>query len=121
MKAQTMIVEGHTHREIGRTLRMSEHTVAKIIRSEDFQNFIREQRERLFGIAPIAMDSLVAGVATDPHLAYALLKDLGIIPARDLMLALMPVSAHSDSLSARVQLLVDSPLGSCPLFSAPVK
>jgi hypothetical protein len=67
---------------------MSEHTVAKIIRSEDFQNFIREQRERLFGIAPIAMDSLVAGVTTDPHLAYALLKDLGIIPARDLALAL---------------------------------
>jgi hypothetical protein len=67
---------------------MSQHTVTKIIRSEDFQNFIREQRERLFGIAPIAMDSLMAGVAADPHLAYALLKDLGIIPARDLALAL---------------------------------
>ena len=30
-------------------------------------------------------------------------------------------SVRSDSLSVRVQLLVDSPVGPCPLFSAPVK
>ena len=91
IKAQTMLVEGCSQREIGRTLEMSPHTVAKLVKTEDFQNFIRSQREQLFGIAHLALDSIRAGVTTDPHLAYVLVKDLGIIPSRDAMLNLAHV------------------------------
>jgi hypothetical protein len=40
-------------------------------------------QERLFAIASIALESFRAQVATDGNLAYALLKDLQIIPTRE--------------------------------------
>jgi hypothetical protein len=91
IKAQTMLVEGCSQREIGRALEMSPHTVAKVVKTEDFQNFIRSQREQLFGIAHLALESLLARIATDGHLAYIVLKDLGIIPDRNAMLNLAHV------------------------------
>jgi hypothetical protein len=75
IKAQTMLVEGCSQREISRVLEMSPHTVAKLIKTEDFQNYIRSKREELFGIVPLALESLRARVTTDPHLAYVFLKD----------------------------------------------
>lgn len=72
--------------------------MAKIIKAEDFQGFIKEQQEKLFAIAPAAIESLRAQVATDGHLAYAFLKDLGIIPSREAMVSLMnsmPTAAES--------------------------
>jgi hypothetical protein len=101
LKAQAMAVEGCSQREIGRELHMSGHSVAKIIRSEDFQNFIRQQREQLFAIAPVALDSVHAGAATDPHLAYVLLKDLGIIPSREAMLNIAHVEPPAPSIEDR--------------------
>src|ERR1700722_11406505 len=65
LKAQAMLIEGHSQREIGRTLRMSGHTVAKVVRTADFQEFIQQQREQLFAIAPIAIESFRTRVATD--------------------------------------------------------
>jgi hypothetical protein len=91
IKAQTMLVEGCSQREISRALEMSPHTVAKLIKTEDFQNYIRSQREELFGITSLALDSVRAGVNTDPHLAYVFLKDLGIVPDRNAMLNLAHV------------------------------
>lgn len=81
IKAQAMLVEGHSQREIGRTLHMSGHTVAKVVRSEDFARHIKEMQERVFGIVPIAIESFRAEVATNGILAHAFLKDLGIIPS----------------------------------------
>ena len=89
IKAQAMLAEGHSQREVSRELHMSGHSVAKIIRSEDFQNFIRQQRESLFAIAPLALESVRAGVMTDSRLAYVFLKDLGIIPSREAMVNMM--------------------------------
>ena len=89
IKAQAMLAEGHSQREVSRELHMSGHSVAKIIRSEDFQNFIRQQREQLFAIAPLALESVRAGVMTDSRLAYVFLKDLGIIPSREAMVNMM--------------------------------
>ena len=76
-------------------------TVAKIIKAEDFQNFIKEQQERLFAIAPDALESFRAQVKTDGHLAYVLLKDLGIIPAREALMAMMAPSP-ADSYGAGI-------------------
>jgi hypothetical protein len=81
IKAQGMLLEGHSQREIGRTLHMSGHTVAKVIKAEDFVRHIKEMQERLFAIAPIAIESFRSEVATDGILAYTFLKDLGIIPS----------------------------------------
>jgi DNA invertase Pin-like site-specific DNA recombinase len=41
IKAQAMVIEGHSQREIGRILHMSGHTVAEIIKSEDFVRHIK--------------------------------------------------------------------------------
>lgn len=89
VQAQALLVQGHSQREIGRTLHISPMTVAKIIKADEFQEFIKRQQEKLFAIAPAAIESLRAQVAIDGHLAYALLKDLGIIPSREAMISLM--------------------------------
>ena len=76
-----MLVEGHSQREIGRTLHMSGHTVAKVVQTEDFVRHIKQMQERLFAIAPDALASFHAQVKMDGRLAYAFLKDLQIIPS----------------------------------------
>jgi hypothetical protein len=76
-----MLIEGHSQRDIGRTLHMSGHTVAKVVKAEDFARHIKEMQERLFAIAPIAIESFQAQVATDGYLAFAFLKSIGIIPS----------------------------------------
>ena len=89
LKTQEMLIEGHSRREIARTLHMSGHSVAKVDRRADFPDFIREQQESLFAIAPDALESLHASVKKDGRLAYAFLKDLGIIPSREALVTLM--------------------------------
>ena len=81
VQAQALLVQGRSQRAIGRELRISPMTVAKIIKTEDFQNFLKEQQERVFGIVPIAIESFRAEVSTNGILAHAFLKDLGIIPS----------------------------------------
>lgn len=83
IKAQAMLVEGHSQREVGRTLHMSAHTVAKVVKTENFLDHIKQMQERLFAIAPDALASFHAQVKMDGHLAYAFLKDLQIIPTRE--------------------------------------
>src|ERR1700733_1695415 len=77
IKAQAMLIEGHSQREIGRTLHMSGHTVAKVVRAEDFARHIKEMQERLFAIAPIAIESVRAQVQMDGYLAFTFLKSIG--------------------------------------------
>ena len=89
VQAQALLVQGHSQREIGRTLHISPMTVAKIIKADEFQEFIKRQQEKLFAIAPAAIESFRALVTTDGYLAYAFLKDLGIIPSREAMVKLM--------------------------------
>lgn len=81
IKAQAMLIEGRSQREIGRTLHMSGHTIAHLVRAADFQGFIKEQQERLFGIVPVALESFRAEVAKNGVLAHTFLKDLGVIPS----------------------------------------
>jgi hypothetical protein len=97
LKAQSMLVQGHSNREISRTLHMSTHTVAQIVRTPDFQQFIQEQREQLFGIAPVALESFRSRVALDGNLAYAFLKDLGIIPSREDINLIKSVPTQTES------------------------
>ena len=68
---------------------MSGHSVAKVDRRADFPDFIREQQESLFAIAQDALESLHASVKKDGRVAYAFLKDLGIIPSPEALMTLM--------------------------------
>jgi hypothetical protein len=77
IKAQTMLVERCCQRVISRVLEMSPHTVAKLIKTEDFQNYIRSQREQLFRIASLAIESFRALVATNGRLTYICLRIWG--------------------------------------------
>ena len=85
IKAQAMLIEGRSMREVSRNLHMSAHTVVKVVKAEDFVRHIREMQERLFAIAPDALASFHNQVKLDGHLAYSFLKDLGIIPSPEAM------------------------------------
>jgi hypothetical protein len=52
VQAEALLVQGRSQRAIARELHVSPMTVATIIRTEDFQNFLKEQQERVFGIVP---------------------------------------------------------------------
>jgi hypothetical protein len=108
IQAQRLLVAGHSQREIGRELHISPMTVAKIIKREDFQSFLKEQQERLFAVAPEAIESFRAQVKTDGHLAYVFLKDLGIIPSREALAAMMapsPTDSYSTMLDEEAMLV----------------
>jgi hypothetical protein len=47
IKAQNMLIEGYSQREIGRVLHLSPHTVAKVIKTEDFVRKVRGSRVQL--------------------------------------------------------------------------
>jgi hypothetical protein len=96
LQVQGRLLQGESQRQIARELRVSRNTVGKVIRSEDFQSVIQEQRGRLFSIVPAAVDSLRAGVSTDPHLAFALLRNLGIVPDREAMLSLANATSSTN-------------------------
>ena len=83
LQVQGRLLQGESQRQIARTLNVSRRTVVKVIKAENFVHHIKEMQERLFAIAPIAIESFRAQVATDGNLAYALLKDLQIIPTRE--------------------------------------
>ena len=104
VRAQGLLIQGHSRRSVSRQLRMSERTVAKIVRTQDFQGFIKQQRERLFAIVPDALESFRAGVQNDPRLAYLLLRDLGVIPSREELLNLTrtPPQAPTEDREERI-------------------
>jgi hypothetical protein len=98
VQAQALLVQGKSQREIGRELHMSPMTVAKIIKTEDFQGFIKGMQEKLFAIAPDALASFHAQVKIDGHLAYVFMKDLGIIPSREALSTMMiPVPTEAET------------------------
>lgn len=92
VQAQALLVQGQSQREIGRALHMSPMTVAKILKTEDFQGFIKGMQEKLFALAPDALASLQAQLKIDGQLAYVFMKDLGIIPSREALAGMMAPS-----------------------------
>jgi hypothetical protein len=108
VQAQALLVQGRSQRAIARELRVSPMTVAKIIKAEDFQIFIKEQQERVFGIVPIALESFRTEVATNGILAHAFLKDLGIIPSLEAIAHFLNTATPTESGYERQARLVAS-------------
>jgi len=88
LQVQGRLLQGESQRQIARELHVSRSTTTRVIKSADFQNFITESREKLFGIVPEALESFRAAVEVDGYFAYRFLTDLGISPDREAMLAL---------------------------------
>jgi hypothetical protein len=117
LKAESMLVEGHSQREIGRKLHMSAHTVAKVVKTEDFAHHIKEMQERVFAIAPDAIESFRKRVATDGNLAYAFLKDLCIIPSPAAMAQFMAAATPAETgLDRQARMITDVLLESAKNF-----
>jgi hypothetical protein len=96
LRAQGLLLHGKSQRQVARTLHMSRTTASKIVKSADFQNFITESREKLFGIVPDALESFRSAVRVDGSLAHQFLMEIGIVPDRDAMLALANATPSSE-------------------------
>jgi hypothetical protein len=88
LQVQGRLLQGESQRQIARELHVSRSTTTKVIKSQDFQNCITESRERLFGIVPEALESFRSAVRVDGAMAHQFLREMGIVPERDEMLAL---------------------------------
>jgi hypothetical protein len=82
------LLQGESQRQIARELHVSRSTTTRVIKSQDFQKCITESREKLFGIVPEALESFRAAVRVDGAMAHEFLREMGIVPERDTMLAL---------------------------------
>jgi hypothetical protein len=88
LQVQGRLLQGESQRQIARELHVSRSTTTRVIKSQDFQNCITESREKLFGIVPEALESFRAAVRVDGAMAHGFLREMGIVPERDAMLAL---------------------------------
>jgi hypothetical protein len=88
LQVQGRLLQGESQRRIARELHVSRSTTTRVIKSQDFQNCITESREKLFGIVPEALESFRAAVRVDGAMAHEFLREMGIVPERDAMLAL---------------------------------
>ncbi len=88
LQVQGRLLQGESQRQIARELHVSRSTTMRVIKSQDFQNCITESREKLFGIVPEALESFRATVRVDGAMAHQFLREMGIVPERDEMLAL---------------------------------
>ena len=96
LRAQGLLLQGESQRQVARTLHVSRTTASKIIKSADFQNCITESREKLFGIVPEALESFRSAVKVDGYLAYRFLTDVGVSPDREAMLALANATSSTN-------------------------
>jgi hypothetical protein len=88
LQVQGRLLQGESQRQIARELHVSRSTTTRVIRSQDFQKCITESREKLFGIVPEALESFRAAVRVDGAMAHEFLREMGIVPEREAMLAL---------------------------------
>jgi hypothetical protein len=88
LQVQGRLLQGESQRQIARELHVSRSTTTRVIKSQDFQKCITESREKLFGIVPEALESFRAAVRVDGAMAHEFLREMGIVPERDTMLAL---------------------------------
>jgi hypothetical protein len=78
-------VSGESNREIARTEAVDRKTVARVVGSAEFQDHIRLQRERFYGMIPAALDTLQHALEqkNDARIAYQVLADTGVIPSAE--------------------------------------
>ena len=75
-------VAGQSIRAISRDEDRDRETIARIVKSMEMQEIVREQRERFFALAPKAVNALDTNLklAEDGRLALDVLKAMGVAP-----------------------------------------
>ena len=76
-------VGGQSIRQIAREERRDRATVTKIVRSDEMQVFVQKMRERFYGLAFDAMNTVEHSLRqqNDARLGYRILSDIGIVPS----------------------------------------
>ena len=100
-------VTGESNREIARTEEVDRKTVARVVQSPEFQDHMRQQRERFYALVPAALDALQHALENnkDPRIAYQLLTDTGVIPSADEKSSVLTQAPQSISDEARETLV----------------
>ena len=97
-RIQQRHIAGEKNSAIARAEGCDRHTVARIVKAPEMKAYVAEMRERFNGLAPLALDTIEAGLTTlkDPRLAYEVLKGIGVIDPRGNTVAI-DVERESDS------------------------
>ena len=76
-------VGGESIRQIAREENRDRATVTKIVRSDEMQAFVQKMRERFYGLAFDAMNSVEHSLQhqNDARLGYRILTDIGVVPS----------------------------------------
>jgi hypothetical protein len=100
-------VTGESNREIARVEEVDRKTVARVVRSPEFQDHMRQQRERFYALVPAALTALQHALENnkEPRIAYQVLTDTGVIPSADERLSTLTQPPRSLSDEAREALL----------------
>lgn len=76
-------VAGKSITEISKEEHRNRETVSKIVRGPEMQEFVREMRERLFGLASDAISAVQDALTEqkDGRLAFQFLVSIGVVPS----------------------------------------
>jgi hypothetical protein len=78
-------IAGESIRQIAREERRDRQTVTKIVRSEEVTEYVRSMRERFYGLGETALGAVQRALEQgDARLAYEHLKDIGVVPDREM-------------------------------------
>jgi hypothetical protein len=82
-------IAGESIRQIAREEKRDRETVTKIVRSEEVAEYVRNMRERFYGLGETALGAVQRALEQgDARLAYEHLKDIGVVPDREMTNAL---------------------------------
>jgi hypothetical protein len=97
-------VAGESLLQIGREEHRDRDTVARIVKSEEMQEFIRQMREQFYGLAGDAIAAVRYALQNDKdgRLGFQLLTTMGVIPSEAERSALAPTQDAEDAEEAAV-------------------
>ncbi len=90
--------------QIGREEHRDRDTVARIVKSDEMQEFIRQMREQFYGLAGDAIEAVRYALQNDRdgRLGFQLLTTMGVIPSEAERSALAPTESAEDAEEAAV-------------------
>jgi hypothetical protein len=80
VRIQQRHISGEKNSSIARAEGCDRHTVARIVKSSEMAAFVQQMRERLYGLAPLALDAVEYALnSKDTRSALEVLKAAGVI------------------------------------------
>jgi hypothetical protein len=97
-------VAGESFVQIGREEHRDRDTVARIVKSDEMQEFLRQMREQFYGLAGDAIEAVRYALQNerDGRLGFQLLSTMGVIPSEAERSTLAPTQSSDDAEQAAV-------------------